>query len=1402
MNKIKYILLLFFLQIFGQELLYGQQSQFKHFGVDNGLIQTFASTISQDKYGNLWIGSHAGVSKFDGKEFYSYTIQDGLASQFISSCLSDDPYIWFGHQDGGLSKLDIEKETFTDLGINYATQYKEISTIIKDNDHNLWIGTRGSGIVIITKSSSKVIAINTDEGLCNNNVNILAKDNDNNIWCGTDNGISLIKAQKLLKKLGNSDSNEIIDTKDIISKFDNQNGIFSDKISSLFSINEFELLVGTSENGLIICNPKYFLNDNQEINEKHIHNDGINYHLNTKSGFPSNKIKQIIKDNNNIIWISTEDKGIIKLDYIKFTQGNEEIDKLSAIKNYGVDEGLSINNILALYCDRENNLWIGSWLGLDMLERERFVIYDTKDGLESIGIASIYEDKYNNIWLGTFSGLSILTPSKIHNEFYSNTLSPTLIKNLNNVLVLDIIEDKHENLWLGTNKGLYKFNKRKNTTTIFNKKDGLPANEVNTLVIDNTQLWVGTNKGVCKVDINTTIVSHFSLGNFLDSTTVDDILIDSKKRVWFGLMGDGLAVYDEGKIQLYGNQDGIDSRLIRGIVEDLDGNIWIASLDRGVYRFKDDIFTNYGKKDGMQSETGYLINCDNDNNIWVGSNIGVDKINTKTNLITSYGKLEGFKGYECNLNATCIDHLGNIWFGTMFGAVKYNAKKDIKNELEPKTKITNLHIFNEEKEFPKDGIFEYDKNYLAFKYIGVSLTNPKKVMYQYQLVGFDPDWSPETDKTEATYSFLPPGNYTFNVRACNNDGVWNKEPASYSFTILTPFWKTWWFINLCVFAVFGGFFSIYKFRLQSLRQTRSRLEETVKERTRELNKQKDELEKLSIVASNTLSSVVILNELGEFEWVNKAFENNTEYSLDAFIEAYGNNILDIQDDDKLRAKIAKAIEKKQPLVYDAINISKSGKENWMQTNLTPIVKNGDLKKIVVIDTDISEMKKAESDIRLKGKEIEEKNRKLNEQKDELEKLSIVARETDNYVIISDKDDKIEWVNAGFTKITGYSFEEVIGKLPKDILRGKNTDPKEAKKLDQIIKEKKSFSTDILNYTKSGNPIWLYTNVTPVLDDNGNIYRYISLGSDITAQKEAEKELKKKNRKLWEVSLAVNKEKEEVEKIKLELEEKNKHITDSINYAQNIQEAILPTPEELTKSFKDHFVLFKPKDVVSGDFYWHGIVETEEKEHHFIAAVDCTGHGVPGAFMSMIGHELLNTIIYGQKVMDPGKILNLLRDGVRFALKQDEKYVKSRDGMDMALCKIDIKTREIEFCGAVNPVWIFKKGVDYTNGESKPEIIKGSIYGVGGIKFDNEPDFKTKKFKVDKGDTIYIASDGYMDQFGGPKNKRLRKSRFLDIIGNMQTESIKKQKEILDKELKAWQGKEEQIDDIMVIGIRL
>ncbi|MBL4654231.1 MAG: PAS domain-containing protein, partial [Bacteroidia bacterium] len=1083
MSKTKYIILFFLLLIFKiSGLVYAQGEQFKHYGVEDGLVQANSSTITQDKNGNLWIGTWAGISKFNGKEFIPYTIQDGLASQFISTSLADEQFVWFGHKDGGLSKYDIEKNVFVEVNIKYATQYNEVTSIIKDDNNNLWIGTQGGGIVIITKSSSKVIVITTEEGLCNNNIYSLTKDINGNIWCGTEFGISLINTKKLFAYFENPNTDKKVSKKEIISNLSSGNGILSGKVTSLLISNETELWIGTMENGLIICDLQYYLQNGDQLSEKHFIIREVKYQLNKTNGFPSNNITRIIIDNESMIWVSTIDKGIIKINPQHYTQTSPTEDNFVAIRAYGIAEGLSMNNIHALFCDRENNLWAGSWVGIDMLQGDRFVTYDTKDGLSGINISSIYEDQSKNIWIGTFSGLNIMSPDKMNSKFSTNTLFTTLRKKLDNTMILDIAEDKNENMWFGTNIGLYKFNKRENTIAFLDKDDGLPTNKVNSLEVDNSILWIGTDKGICKLDINKLTVNSISLSSKLDTAYVDDILMDSKSRLWIGFIGNGLAVYDGNTVQQYNDKDGIHSKLIRGILEDLNGNIWIASLDKGVYRYAEGKFTSYGKKDGMQSETTYLINCDNNNNIWVGTNLGVEKISANTGLITSYGKLEGFKGFECNMNATCVDHLGNVWFGTVFGAIKYNPLADYQNELEPKTKITSLQVFNEENEFSKDGIFEHDKNYLTFKYIGVSLTIPKKVRYQYQLAGFDRNWSPEIDKTEVTYSFLPPGEYTFNVKACNNDGVWNQEPASYSFTILTPFWTTWWFLNLCIIAVFGGFFSIYKYRLQSLRRTRSRLEETVKERTQELNEQKDELEKLSIVASNTLNSVVILNELGEFEWANKAFENITEYSLDAFIEAYGKNILDLHEDAKLKTKIAKAIEKKQPLVYDAINISKSGKENWMQTNLTPIVENGNLKKIVVIDTDISEMKKAESDIKLKNKEIEEKNKKL-----------------------------------------------------------------------------------------------------------------------------------------WKTSLAVNKEKEEVEKIKLELEEKNKHITDSINYAQNIQEALLPTPEELTKSFKDHFVLFKPKDIVSGDFYWHGIVETEEKEHHFIAAVDCTGHGVPGAFMSMIGH---------------------------------------------------------------------------------------------------------------------------------------------------------------------------------------
>lgn len=277
--------------------------------------------------------------------------------------------------------------------------------------------------------------------------------------------------------------------------------------------------------------------------------------------------------------------------------------------------------------------------------------------------------------------------------------------------------------------------------------------------------------------------------------------------------------------------------------------------------------------------------------------------------------------------------------------------------------------------------------------------------------------------------------------------------------------------------------------------------------------------------------------------------------------------------------------------------------------------------------------------------------------------------------------------------------------------------------------------------------------------------------------------------------------------KEELATKNKNITDSINYAQRIQDAILPQPEALSGYAKDAFIFFLPRDIVSGDFYWFH----KENNKVFVAAVDCTGHGVPGAFMSMIGNESLNRLVKEEQVHDTGRILRNLDENVVKALKQKDSDSKStKDGMDLAFCKINYEADkpELEFSGANNPVIIVKEKeleqeTPYKLMKDKGLYlyeIKGDSHPIGGYTKDKR--FSTKKVKLEKGDNFYIYSDGYVDQFGGPRGKKFMKKRFKKLLLSIQDKSMKEQQSILKEKLTEWMGNEEQIDDILVIGFKV
>ncbi len=264
-----------------------------------------------------------------------------------------------------------------------------------------------------------------------------------------------------------------------------------------------------------------------------------------------------------------------------------------------------------------------------------------------------------------------------------------------------------------------------------------------------------------------------------------------------------------------------------------------------------------------------------------------------------------------------------------------------------------------------------------------------------------------------------------------------------------------------------------------------------------------------------------------------------------------------------------------------------------------------------------------------------------------------------------------------------------------------------------------------------------------------------------------------------------KQKAIIEKQNKIVEEKNKDITDSISYAKHIQDATLPAKELKYRLFPDGFVLFKPKDIVSGDFYWFA----ESGDHKFIAAADCTGHGVPGAMVSVVCSNALNRAVREFNLTVPGMILDKVRELVLDSFTRSESD-NVKDGMDISLCAIS--KSGMSWAGANNPIWLVQNG--------KIKEIKGDKQPIG--KADAPMPFTTHDVQCSKGDTVYIFSDGYADQFGGVKGKKMKNKLLEDYILSIQNITMPEQEKFLDKKFEEWKGNLGQVDDVLVIGFRV
>lgn len=297
-----------------------------------------------------------------------------------------------------------------------------------------------------------------------------------------------------------------------------------------------------------------------------------------------------------------------------------------------------------------------------------------------------------------------------------------------------------------------------------------------------------------------------------------------------------------------------------------------------------------------------------------------------------------------------------------------------------------------------------------------------------------------------------------------------------------------------------------------------------------------------------------------------------------------------------------------------------------------------------------------------------------------------------------------------------------------------------------------------------------------------------------------KKVDEKVKKLWTQSTAIHNEKERINELKVEIEGKHREVIDSVNYAKRIQQAILPSTNEITNYFPNSFVLFKPRNIVSGDFYWFA----EKNGIKIIACVDCTGHGVPGAFMSMIGNILLHYIVNDKGVTDPAEILFELNKEVNRALRQAEGGSNSRDGMDAAICcfqpqetnsnnPVVEKSITLKYAGANRPLYLIKN--------NELSEIKADKFAVGGVDFNDMKKFTTQSLEIKEEEFIYISTDGYADQFGLEENKKLKTKKFKEILMSIREQPFDEQNRYLDSFIEEWKGNQEQTDDMLVIGIK-
>lgn len=554
--------------------------------------------------------------------------------------------------------------------------------------------------------------------------------------------------------------------------------------------------------------------------------------------------------------------------------------------------------------------------------------------------------------------------------------------------------------------------------------------------------------------------------------------------------------------------------------------------------------------------------------------------------------------------------------------------------------------------------------------------------------------------------------------------------------------------------------------------------------------EKELLRLLALVAQKTENAVIITDKDGRTQWVNEAFERISGYSTNEMLGKKPGRVLQgpKTDADTVR-RIRQKIMVEEPFTEEILNYHKDGTPYWLRLHISPVKDEaGKVERFIAIETDVTqeraqaeereqlvnELKEKSDELVAQNEEISQnldelaaindtldaQSRELQEREEKLKQLALVAEQTDNAVIISSREGLIEWVNPGFTRISGWTLEEVKGKKPGSLLQGEKTDPAAVEAIRKGLASKKPFQQEILNYHKNGTPYWLNLSISPILDEQGEVERFIAIELDVTEQR-ARNEL---------------------------LERKNKDIKESIDYAARIQGAMMPDSQVLKAGLADAFVYYQPRDILSGDFYWM----VEREGYLYAAFCDATGHGVPGALMAVLGIGLLEQIMQEYRLPDVNVVLDELNE--RLIKAMTKRGATLADGIDMLLLRFSPDRSTLQHAAAKRPLWLLRQG-EWTE-------QKGDRQAIGHNVLQEVKPFSLGVIKLQKGDTMYAFSDGITDQYGGNPARKLSKWRLRDALTALQGRPMQEQKLGLQAFMDDWMEGHEQLDDILLAGMRV